>query len=558
MANLTKKIVFTAWLVIILTFLGLAMIISIYLPPTPVSAAASTPALLPPGPDRFTSIMVDTNIFDWWMAAWRDSTVFCSFYIDYPGLPSDSDIISACGQDLYEDWKTYSTPCLENDTTQCPGYYFVQVSRKTEQREITLKLPPAAVKVSLEGCEPDPTGWCTQQPTLVLTGSDPLPNESIIGISGIAGSDPFSCSGERCTFLLSETNPKGLRLTFWAFSSYGDSSPIFDAFMRVKMDGGTTDRLTSRWFVDVISSQWTGAPAASCTAAWEAFPPTDGLPQWLTTPKSSAELKSSIPYSYLAANLIKQGVTNAKSCPDNGLNLDGSANACGIKAANRNVVQWQNRFDKLIFDVAQKGDVPAQLLKNLFSRESQFWPGVFKNGKDVGLGQMTEGGADTALLWNSSFYDQFCPLVLNKSVCENAGFSKLKPSEQKILRGALVGSVDARCDDCPLGLDLSRADFSVGVFAHTLLANCEQAGKIVQNVTGKMPGQTVDYETLWRFTLVNYNAGSGCLSEALTQAYSPSDSDPLGWSRVSPVLEQFCPGAASYVEDVSKNTQSTP
>lgn len=553
-----EKKAFYTGLLIVVTILGMAVFAGIFVPPDPVFAAAPTPSSLPPGPDRFTSITVDTNIFEWWMAAWRDSTVFCSFFIDYPGLPSDSDIISACGKDLYEDWKTYSTPCLDNDTTQCSGYYFVQVSRKTEKREITLKLPPADVKISLEGCEPDSTGWCTAQPMLVLEGSDPLPNETILGISGIAGSDPFSCSGNRCSFLLNETNQKGLRLTFWAFSSFGDSSPVFDAFMRVKMDGGTNERLTPRWYVDVISSQWTGAPAASCTAAWEAFTPTEGLPQWLTTPSTSSDLKTNIPYSYLAANLIKQGVTNAKTCPDNGLNPDGSANACGIKAANRNVVQWQNRFDKLIFDVAKKGDVPAQLLKNLFSRESQFWPGVFKNGKDVGLGQMTEGGADTALLWNVSFYDQFCPLVLNKSICEASGFAKLKPSQQKLLRGALVGSVDARCEDCPLGLDLSRADFSVAVFAHTLLANCEQAGKIVQNVTGKMPGQTVDYETLWRFTLVNYNAGSGCLAEALTQAYNPSDAEPLGWNRVSPVLDQFCPGSSSYVEDVSRDTESNP
>jgi hypothetical protein len=93
------------------------------------------------------------------------------------------------------------------------------------------------------------------------------------------------------------------------------------------------------------------------------------------------------------------------------------------------------------------------------------------------------------------------------------------PQHQALLRGALVGSVDARCADCPLGLDLSRADFSVGVFARTMLANCEQAGKIVQDVTGEMPGSVVDYETLWRFTLVNYNAGSGCLAIAINQAF---------------------------------------
>jgi hypothetical protein len=282
----------------------------------------------------------------------------------------------------------------------------------------------------------------------------------------------------------------------------------------------------------------------------------------LTTPASSDDLKSNIPYAYLAANLITQGVTDASKCPDNGLMPDGSANACGLKAAAKDVHEWQNRFDKLIFKVANQGDVPAQLLKNLFSRESQFWPGVFRNGKDVGLGQMTEGGADTTLLWNPSFYEQFCPLVLDKRLCKAKGFASLNESLQSLLRGALVGSVDASCTDCPLGLDLSRADFSVNVFAHTLLANCEQAGKIVQNVTNDMPGQTVDYETLWRFTLVNYNAGSGCLGDAITQAYDPNAQPPLSWDRVSAALDVVCPGAAGYVNDVSRDTavpgQSTP
>ena len=306
--------------------------------------------------------------------------------------------------------------------------------------------------------------------------------------------------------------------------------------------------------MDVLSSQWTGAPIASCAAAWDSFPPPDGLPEWLNTPDTVDELRTNIPYSYLAANLITQGVVDVSACSNGGLLSDGSASACGLKAAAPVVQEWQNRFDELILSVAQNYKVPAQLLKNLFSRESQFWPGVFRNGKDVGLGQLTEGGADTALLWNPSFYNQFCPLVLDKSLCESVGFSNLSDAHKALLRGALVGSVDARCADCPLGLDLSRADFSVGVFARTMLANCEQAGKIVQDVTGKMPGLAVDYETLWRFTLVNYNAGSGCLAIAINQAYIPKADVPLSWDGVASILNGACPGSVDYVNDISKVT----
>ena len=64
-----------------------------------------------------------------------------------------------------------------------------------------------------------------------------------------------------------------------------------------------------------------------------------------------------------------------------------------------------------------------------------------------------------------------------------------------------------------------------------------KAGKIVQNVTNNMPGQSVDYATMWRFTLVNYNAGSGCLATAVTKAYDPTAATPLSWDKVAAALD---------------------
>ena len=52
-------------------------------------------------------------------------------------------------------------------------------------------------------------------------------------------------------------------IQFWANSSYGDSSEVFDALVRVAVaDAGDPDR--SFWYVDVLSSQWMGVPVASC------------------------------------------------------------------------------------------------------------------------------------------------------------------------------------------------------------------------------------------------------------------------------------------------------
>jgi hypothetical protein len=99
-------------------------------------------------------------------------------------------------------------------------------------------------------------------------------------------------------------------------------------------------------------------------------------------------------------------------------------------------------------------------------------------------------------------------------------------------------------------LDLTRAEFSVGVFAHTLIANCQQAGQVVRNYTSKTPGDVASFENLWKFTLVNYNAGGSCLADALTGA--SDQGKELTWDNVSPFLIGACSGAIDYVNDISK------
>jgi hypothetical protein len=247
--------------------------------------------------------------------------------------------------------------------------------------------------------------------------------------------------------------------------------------------------------------------------------------------------------------LILQGEVDASACPDGGLVAGGGVNQCGLEAARPAVKKWQNQFDELILTTAKETGVPARLLKNLFARESQFWPGIYQSGGDVGLGQLTENGADTTLFWNSSFYNQFCPLVLKDGDC-GAGYMHLDEKQQTLLRHALVNSVNATCEECPLGLDLSQADFSIGVFAHSMIANCEQAGQVVENYTDKTPGEAASFENLWKFTLVNYNAGGGCLAEAITLTLEAGRE--LTWDNVSLFLTGACSGAIDYVNDISK------
>jgi hypothetical protein len=87
-----------------------------------------------------------------------------------------------------------------------------------------------------------------------------------------------------------------------------------------------------------------------------------------------------------------------------------------------------------------------------------------------------------------------------------------------------------------------------------MLANCEQAGQLVENITGGTAGSAGSYEDLWKFTLVNYNAGPGCLGNALdaTSGEDTAEKQELTWENVSSHLEPACQGAINYVNDISR------
>jgi hypothetical protein len=541
---------------IVLIFIGLAIAFGLR---TSRASAESTP----PGPDRVAAVVVDYTSYEWWLARWQDDEVVCQIFTDHEGLPTGSDIYNACGEDLYDKWSV-TQPCEgleEGDaTSSCPGYYLHFFESMPAKRTIGVTLPPPVVWVSLEDCTSiSSTNYCENQPKLVLTAEEPLPNEKIISIEGTLDGVSFTCSAT-CKLPLKATGEivllngnniyvgdVGVLVDFWAYSSYGDSSQPFQA--QVLVAKNENEVVEPGWYVNVLSTQWAGAPQAGCSQTWEAFPPISGLPAWLSTPEKPEDLASNIPYDYLAGNLITQGAVDVSSCPDGGLLPSGAASPCGLEAARPAVQEWQNRFDDLIFNAAQDTGIPAQLLKNLFSRESQFWPGIVTSIPEVGLGQLTDNGADTALLWNPVFYEQFCPLVLLDSVCRK-GYPHLKDSEQATLRGALVRSADAFCANCPLGIDLRQADLSVSVFAETLQANCEQVGQIIYNYLWTAPGQVSGFEDLWKFTLVNYNAGPGCFSIALEDTHDAGE--PVDWEHLSQHLTPVCQGAIDYVEDISQ------
>jgi hypothetical protein len=539
----------TQWRTQLIT-LGLLLVVAAGLLAS-TSRGFAAPASAPPGPDRFSVVTVEYTKYFWWMIEWDRSDVICKLEIDHEGLPTPGDVYVDCGADIYEIWVAQK-PCQLEDTTLCKGFYVVMIGSEPATKEISTKLAPPVVQVTLENCNPvytASTSICETDPILVLTGLEPLPGYEITSIEGTYEGQPFSC-GAICRLRLPQTDEDGFTLQFWAYSSYGDSSEVFDALIRVaQTSAGNPDQLF--WYVDVLSDQWAGVPLASCVRDWGVLPPIGGPPEWISTPTQSEKLGTDVPYTYLAAKLIGNGVVDASSCPDGGLLNEDAASACGMQVARPAVRDWQNQFDDLILNVAKDSGVPAHLLKNLFAIESQFWPGTSLKS-DIGLGQLTQHGADTTFLWNPTFFNQFCPLVMDSNECKK-GYLGLDDDQKKYLRLALITAVNADCDACPLGIDLERAKFSITVFAHTMLANCGQAGQLVRNFTGGAPGKSATYADLWKFSLVNYNAGPGCLGDALDATLIANQE--FTWENVSSRLTPACVGARDYVNDISQQSQ---
>lgn len=537
------------------------LLLSVLLP-MPVTGQTPTPQ---PPPPRETTLIVQYTASEWWLVRYAGNEIVCRFTVDHEGQPTNTEVKASCGDVLYNEWQQTGEcdpQLLATDPSQCKGMYFYFFESRPDEKKVTVQLPLPMVWLSLEGCQIEPPGnRCAGTPMLKFTGEEPLPNEMIIAIAGYYDGEPFRCQDSRCTIPLHPSGTAGSTIEFWADSSFGDSSQHFFATVRViprgdfaVPEGGTNDQ--AYYYVDVLSDQWQGGAQASCSQIWESFPEPGGPEPWLSTPDHPDQLYTDISMYFLAGMLIRNGEVDASACPNNGMENDKAASECGLSLAGPKVIEWQNRFDESIFKIAADTGLPAQLLKNVFSRESQLWPGVYDTYKEAGLGQLSDLGADTLLLWNPDFYRQFCPLVLHQDYCDMP-FHQLGENEQKMLRGYLVTTVNAACVDCESGIDMTRAEYSIRVFAQTLTANCDQVARIIKNTTGRTAGQIASYSDLWRFTLLNYNAGGGCLTTAIKRSYLANQ--PLTWAAVRSNLEVACQGADGYVEDITiVNSGVTP
>lgn len=504
---------------------------------------------------RQTEIVVSYTQYEWWLIRWADNRVMCQVFIDHQELPTGDEVLEYCKNDIYEQWMntTFCSQAAADDNTNlCQGLYMFFVASEPKKRAVVIDLPKAQAWVSLTGCPAIPlANRCPQIPSLLISGEEPLPNEHITAINGTIGSESFSCTAENCEIPLKVSSTQGVEVQFWAESSYGDSSDHYTAQVRVVDSGLSSDAQEPGWYVDILSPRWRGLESiGSCAQCWETFPSIGQAPAWLSDPDEPESLASSNLYVYLAGQLISKGVVDAAECPNGGLLANGWANACGLDRAHPSVDAWQNGFDQDIIEAARISGVPAQLVKNIFAQESQFWPGALRDLEiqEFGLGHLTELGADTILLWNADFFGQFCPLVLSEKACEK-GYVHLDDSERALLRGALTLVADTDCPACPAGINLTQSGFSIKLFAQTLQASCVQVKQIINNVTGRLAGDVAKYEDLWLFTLTNYHAGPGCLYNALELTWD--DQKTLIWENVSKNLEPGCNSAITFVENVT-------
>lgn len=269
---------------------------------------------------------------------------------------------------------------------------------------------------------------------------------------------------------------------------------------------------------------------------------------WLFIPESAAELNTQIPFVFLAGKLIQKGAVDASSCVNNGLLANGAANACGLALARPLVMEIQNLYDDEIFNAGQQFGVPPYMLKQLFRFESQFWPGQWDE-VHFGLGHLTPWGASTALLWNPELRQDVCQSVYGRS-CPTYQAPNVYTSQ---LVGTLLNIVNADCPGCPRKFDVAKAEASVRVFAQVLMAHCTQSSRVVYNVTGEHSSKSVDYATIWRMTLFNYNVGPHCLRDTLNAMLEDDpDTTVFYWTEFEEhVPEGDCQAGITYVNQIT-------
>jgi hypothetical protein len=162
-------------------------------------------------------------------------------------------------------------------------------------------------------------------------------------------------------------------------------------------------------------------------------------------------------------------------------------------------IAWQNQFDAEIYAAGHAAHVPPGVLKGMFAVESQFWPlwaPERKHGFEVGLGQLTDDGADLALRYSPELYASICPIA---TIYCSKGYDYLPAASKQmmrdILRGRLIVSGTPR-------QAAQQAAATIPTWARILAVYYCAAGEIV-HPAGVDPN--------WEYALAAYHSGLECV-----------------------------------------------
>ena len=130
---------------------------------------------------------------------------------------------------------------------------------------VTTTHPEATIASALQGCNLN-NGWCNTASELSLNGTEPLSGYSILAVEGSLNGQTFACSGDNCSVPLNEGNND---FTFWAISSWGDSSSMgtfsakVDTVLPTLGLNITATSGSNGWYVSPTSLTATGSDSTS-------------------------------------------------------------------------------------------------------------------------------------------------------------------------------------------------------------------------------------------------------------------------------------------------------
>jgi hypothetical protein len=469
----------------------------------------------------------------WQLARWGDGSLVCDLYIEHDQPPSYKEVIEFCGYGTFLDW-IYTPPCIDaangGPGADCAGLLHRYVGETVYAYKKEVEIPKIRIKVVNVNCIPGE--WCESNPVVRVIAYEPLNDYRILKVHVRVGGREMIFDGSDGQLPLPTTGEQGDWLEYWAESDYGDQSE----HILIKYRDYQPDPRTSFYRFDLLGAEW-AAYAASGSLLWGIFPPTDrALIKVLEQPLTIQYLYTTNRYIYLVSHLIKAGHVDASDCQNSGLYSDGSANPCGEKAAAELVLEWQNRYNDQIFQAAVKHNIPARVLKGILAQETQFWP-TSEDPYELGLGKITENGADMLLMWNLDYYLAICSPIYSEIGC-SAGYSNLAPVQQTILRRAVFDQVGTQ--------------YEIDMLAAALYASAAQINQIIRNTAQKEPFEVATFEDMWKFTIANYHIGSGCVGVGM-ENISDSGSN-FTWDELVNNMVGDCKNAKIYVESVISHT----